>query len=158
MQVRADGSCWVYVVLAGLNQLEHVTPLPWGKKQPCRDVTPKDQGKDLEVRTWIADVNPGVKHFADVLKVPDYARNRSIDKFLGSFGNAYHLQQLCRHFDVRVLLWDELDDDAEVPLITAKKFVFLEKNTASRVARESYVINVAFSKDRDNHFNVYVRN
>lgn len=157
MQVKADGSCWVYAVLAGLNQLEHATPLPWGKKQPCRDVTLKDQTLDLEVRTWIADMNPGVKHFADVLKVPDYARNRSVDKFLGSFGNAYHLQQLCRRFDVRVLEWDELDED-DVIMITAKTFAFIEKDTALRVARESDVINVAFSKDKDNHFNVYVRN
>lgn len=158
MQVKADGSCWVYAVLAGLNKLEHVTPLPWGKKQQCRDVTPKDQALDLEVRKWIADMNPGVKRFSDVLKVPDYARNRSVDKFLGSFGGDYHLQQLCRRFDVRVLEWDELDEDGEVLLITTTTIVYLEKNTALRVAREPDVISVAYSKDKDNHLNVYVRN
>ena len=157
MQVKADGSCWVYSVLAGLDQLEHTTPLPWGKKQWCKDVTAEDQKLDFECRKWIADNNPNDPLFVDVLKVPDYSGKRRVDDFLGSFGNAHHVQQLCKRFCVRCLEWNEIEPDGEVLLIEDDSFAFIPQHEALLLARETDVINMALSKDKDNHVNVYLR-
>lgn len=62
-------------------------------------------------------------------------------------------------FHVRAIIGPVLGlDEEEAILITDTTFAFLDKDTALRVARESDVINVAFSKDKDKHINAYVRN
>ena len=157
MQVKADGSCWVYATLAGLGKLEHATPLPWGKKQTCMDPTEQDQMMDLDARQWIFENTHGDKMFDDILKVPDYERNRSIDKFLGSFGTQFHYQQLCEKFDINIILWDEVDED-DIIFITKNAVEYADKEWALAAAHSASVVNIAMSKDKDRHVNVYLKN
>ena len=156
VRVAADGSCWLYAVLAGLGKLEHGVAGGIGKKTPLPRPTLKDREMDKEVRTQLSKTR-FLSEKDDVLRVPDYNGDRRVDQFLGSFGGVHHFAALCHVFGLQsIVVWDEVDAE-EVMVVTDTFVYFVTPAAAELMAENPSTVHIAYSREKEAHVEAYVR-
>ena len=152
VRVAADGSCWLYAVLACIGKLEHGVEGQLGKKTSLPRPTANDMDMDKKIRAQMAKDE---RMDDDVLRHPDYEGNRRVDQFLGSFGGPTHYAVLCRLFGLsNIVVWDEVDD-SDVMVVTDTSVTFVTPEYAETLL-DKLSVHVAHSRETDAHVEAYV--
>ena len=152
VRVAADGSCWIYAVLAGLGRLEHGVSGAIDEKVPLPTPSSADMAMDREVRAQLA------KHLgADVLRAPDYAGERPPTQFMGSFGGITEYAALCTVLGLNnVVIWDEVDDSDVLVVTSAYDVYTVSPVEAEFMIQDPLSVHIAKSRQTDAHVEAYV--
>ena len=154
--MAADGSCWLYAVLAGLGQLEHGIAGKLGTKTPLPRPTLNDRNRDKQIRAMLF-ASGFLPDADDILRHPDYERERRVDQFLGSFGGAMHYSAMCRVLNIsKIVEWDEVDDE-DVLVADAHGVEFVSPLEAELLADDPLTVHIGYSRETDRHVEAYVR-
>ena len=174
-RVRDDGSCWVYVVLAGVGLCDHaITSAAYARRNQnmLPDPSPRDRAVDGKVRELLFSKHREAFGFDEaVLRTPNYALFEAETepteaevkaKFFGSYGGMRReFPALAVEFRVEIALWDEnaqdrLKDPESLWQLACADGQVLQLTAAQIMERTSTKIHVAWSDQIPDHFECYV--